>query len=234
MIAKTKAIVLKNTNYSENSVISKMYTREFGLRTYIFQSIRKGKSPIRLSMIQPISILQMDVYENSSRNIQRVKELKNEPMLLSIQDSMIKKSVAIFITEVMNLCITDEQCEVELFDFLEQSILKLEQEETLGTFPIEFLLRLGYHLGVQPQGEYSNETPYFSIDEGVFVSETRLHTVDQFMSSILSTLVKNEKAVDVSKSQRKQLLLVLIKYYQFHIIKDKRIKSVEILSELFG
>ena len=57
MITKTKAIVLRNTNYGESSIISKMYTREFGVRTYILQSIRKGKSAI----ITPLLSLHLNI-----------------------------------------------------------------------------------------------------------------------------------------------------------------------------
>ena len=91
MLAKTRAIVLRNTNYSESSVISKMYTREFGMRTYLLQGVKKGKSPIRPSMIMPLSLVEMDVYEKATSNLNRVKELKSSPALLNIQDDIYIK-----------------------------------------------------------------------------------------------------------------------------------------------
>ena len=82
MLSKTRAIVFRNTNYSESSVISKMYTREFGLRSYMFKGIKRGKSAIKPAMILPLSIVDMDVYNRPNSNINSVKDLK--PTLLLI------------------------------------------------------------------------------------------------------------------------------------------------------
>ena len=139
MLAKTKAIVLRNTNYRENSVICKMYTREYGMRTYILQSIRKGKAAIKPSMIQPLSLVQMVAYEKPNVGINRIKELKNVPLLMEIHDDIIKKSIALFLVEILNQCITEEQCEEELFDFIEKKILALESGDAPKYFPISFL-----------------------------------------------------------------------------------------------
>ena len=236
MIAKTRAIILKNTNYSDNSIISKMYTRQFGLRTYIFQSIRKGKSAVRPSMIQPLSLVQMDVYEKANSNIQRVKELKNEPMLLSIQDSIAKKSVAMFMIEMLNLCITEEQCDEHLFDFLEEYILKLESNSVGSVFPTLFLLELTKFLGVEPQGKFSATQPYFSLEQGVFtyIEETDSLTIQ--LSELLSLLMER-KTVDynkVARTTKASLLNAMVRYYQYHLIKGKKVKSIGILSELLA
>jgi DNA repair protein RecO (recombination protein O) len=236
MIAKTRAVILKNTNYGENSVISKMYTREYGLRTYILQSIRKGKSAIRPSMIQPLSLVSLDIYEKPNSNINRIKELRNEPLLLNIQDSMSKKTIALFLIELLNQCITEEQCEEELFDLIEQEILSLENIEVGGLFPIVFMLKLAHHLGVEPQGIYSNNTPYLSVEDGVFVSEVGLNTSSQKASQLISNLMQSldTSHIKVSSNVRKETLAELIKFYQYHITKNRKMKSVEILSELLA
>ena len=75
MYSKTRAIVLKNTNYSESSIISKIYTREFGIQTYILRGVRKGKSKIRASMIQPLSLVELDVYQKPNTSINNIKDL---------------------------------------------------------------------------------------------------------------------------------------------------------------
>ena len=236
MLAKTKAIVLRNTNYRDNSIICKMYTREYGMRTYILQSIRKGKSAIKPSMIQPLSLVNMVVYEKPNAGINRVKELKNAPLLLEIQDDILKKSIALFLVEILNQCITEEQCEEELFDFIENKVLELESGTAPKYFPITFLLELTYFLGVEPQGSYSSNTPYFSIDEGIFVAEMGLNTLPLEMSMALSNFVntKTSDGTKLNSQLRRDLLNYLLKYYQYHITKNKKIKSVEILSELLS
>lgn len=234
MIAKTKAIILRNTNYGESSIISKMYTREFGVRSYILQSVRKGKSAVRPSMIQPLSIVQMDVYEKNNAKLGRVKELKNTPLLLNIQDDMLRKSIALFYIEVLNQCITEELCEEDLFDFLESQILLLENTKTLSYLPPKFLLSLSSFLGVQPQGTFSHSTPYLSVLQGVFVREQGTDTFTQEESAFVYHLLHTADTSGGNTALRKVVLKQLIRYYQHHVMKNKEIKSVDILAELLG
>jgi DNA repair protein RecO (recombination protein O) len=234
MITKTKAIVLRNTNYGESSVISKMYTREFGVRTYILQSIRKGKSAIKPSMIQPLSLVDLDIYEKPNSSINRIKELKNNPLLMDIQDSVPKKTVALFLLELLNQCIVEEQYEEELFDFIAAQIIFLEREPLNALFPINFMLRLTYYLGIEPQGEFSIDTPYLSLEEGIFLEQSGVSTVSKEISELISLLANNSNwsLISINSDLRREGLNQLIKYYQYHITKNKKMKSVEILSEL--
>lgn len=234
MIAKTKAIILKNTNYSESSIISKMYTREFGVRTYILQSVRKGKASVRPSMIQPLSLVEMDVYEKTTRSIGRVKELKNTPLLVNIQSDMMRKSIAIFYIEVLNLCITEELCEEDLFDFLEIQILQLENTSSLAFLPLRFLLQLSSYLGVQPQGSYTKMTPYLSIHEGIFVHQMGTDTLSNEESQLVTHLMQTTSTTGGNAAIRKSVLKKLIRYYQYHVIKSNEIKSVDILADLLA
>ena len=151
MYSKTRAIVLKNTNYSESSIISKIYTREFGIQTYILRGVRKGKSKIRASMIQPLSLVELDVYQKPNTSINNIKDLRNSPLLFEIQDNIIKKTVAMFMTEIINYCLTEEVSDKELFDFLENQIIDLDQKKMPVLTP---LLRLEKYLMVKESKEY--------------------------------------------------------------------------------
>jgi DNA repair protein RecO (recombination protein O) len=211
-----------------------MYTREFGVRTYILQSIRKGKSAIKPSMIQPLSLVDLDIYEKPNSSINRIKELKNNPLLMDIQDSVPKKTVALFLLELLNQCIVEEQYEEELFDFIAAQIIFLEREPLNALFPINFMLRLTYYLGIEPQGEFSIDTPYLSLEEGIFLEQSGVSTVSKEISELISLLANNSNwsLISINSDLRREGLNQLIKYYQYHITKNKKMKSVEILSEL--
>ena len=43
MLSTTRGIVLSHINYSETSVIAKVYTENYGLQSYILKGIRKSK-----------------------------------------------------------------------------------------------------------------------------------------------------------------------------------------------
>ena len=235
MYSKTRAIVLKNTNYSESSVISKIYTREFGVKTYILRGIRKGKSKIRTSMIQPLSLIELDVYQKPNTSINSVKDLRNSPILFEIQDNILKKTVAMFMTEIINHCLTEEINDEELFDFLESQIILLEKQPISVLFPCMFLIKLTEFLGVFPQGKYDNDTPYFSIEDGIFVGESSTYTASKSTSQMISNIISGENLGSNSNGNtRRDALAYIVKYYQFHIIRNKKVKSIDILSEILN
>jgi DNA repair protein RecO (recombination protein O) len=234
MLSKTRAIVFRNTNYSESSVISKMYTREFGLRSYMFKGIKRGKSAIKPAMILPLSIVDMDVYNRPNSNINSVKDLKPTLLLIDTQLDMAKKSVALFMIELLNQCITEEQCEEKLFDFIEAEILDLEISLLSPLKPIVFMLKLADHLGVMPNGYHSKITPYLCLEQGRFVSDIGIHTSSIPVSNLLSELKSENAVTQVDSSIRREALNQVIKYYQYHITKNKKLNSVEILAELLS
>ena len=232
MIAKTRAIVFKNTNYGESSLISRMYTRNFGIRTYMLQSVKKGKSAIKPSMVMPLSLVEMDVYEKNNANINRVKELKNTSLLLNIHSDMVKKSIGMFMVEILNQSIIEEHCEEELFDFIEQRILDLENGNTHPLFPSIFLLQLSAFIGLAPNQNYSDKTPYFDCEVGEYVAYSNLHTLSSNLSSLFYSLQKGEMP-NLSRKGRIEVLQGLTYYYQCNIIKSTRgLKSLEVLHEI--
>jgi len=226
MYSKTRAIVLKNTNYSESSIISKIFTREFGIQTYILRGVRKGKSKIRASMIQPLSLVELDVYQKPNTSINNIKDLRNSPVLFEIQDDIIKKTVAMFMTEIINYCLTEQVSDKELFDFLENQIIDLDQKKMPVLFPSLFLLDLSKYLGIYPQGKFSDGTPFFSYEDGIFVHES-----SQMISQMIHEEGMNPK---LDALARKNLLESIVRYYQFHVIRNKKVKSIEILSDILN
>jgi len=63
-----------------------------------------------------------------------------------------------------------------------------------------------------------------------------LNTLPLEMSMALSNFVntKTSDGTKLNSQLRRDLLNYLLKYYQYHITKNKKIKSVEILSELLS
>ena len=97
MLHKSRGIILKSTHYSESSLVVHIYTEKFGIQSYLLQGVRKNKSKIRTSMIQPLHLVQMVVYHKENNGLQRISELRNEPLLNNISRDFIKTSLSLFI-----------------------------------------------------------------------------------------------------------------------------------------
>ena len=95
MYHKTKGIVLNSIKYAETSIISKVYTLEFGLQAYIVNGVRKknGKS----TYYQPLTLLDLQVSNSKQGQLHRIKEAKPHYVFNSIPFDILKSSVALFL-----------------------------------------------------------------------------------------------------------------------------------------
>ena len=71
----TPALVLHTTSYSESSVIAKIFTRQLGVRSYIIKGVRKSGSKTKQNLLQPLSHLDLVVYNNPKTQINYIKEM---------------------------------------------------------------------------------------------------------------------------------------------------------------
>ena len=61
MIESTKGICLHYYKYSENSVIAKIFTENFGLQSYVIKGVKNKKSKNKLNILQSLNIVQLEV-----------------------------------------------------------------------------------------------------------------------------------------------------------------------------
>src|SRR5882724_4224239 len=77
-IHKTKGIVLRTVKYGETSVIVTIFTELFGVQSYLVNGVRTSskKGSGKANLFQPGAILDMVVYHNELKNLNRIKEFK--------------------------------------------------------------------------------------------------------------------------------------------------------------
>ena len=95
MTHKTKGIVLRTVKYGETSLVVTMYTELFGVQTYMLNAVRTTKrSGNKAAMFQPAAILEMEVYHNDQKNMQRIKEYNWAFLYQHILSDVVKNSIA--------------------------------------------------------------------------------------------------------------------------------------------
>lgn len=232
MLHQTKAIVLKTTKYSDNSLIVKMYTEVFGLQTYIIGGVHSKKAKIKSALFMPLSLL--DVVANSSTKsaLIRPKEISVSQSLQHIHADIQKATIAIFLNEILLKSIREEEPNPDLFEYIFNSILLLEHTENVATFHLEFLLKLTQFLGFYPQGKQSAQSPYFNAKDGVFTSQASSDNLDENTSKNLFELLNKQPLSNGSKEGRRLLLEKIVHFYSIHIPGFGKPKSLEILKEI--
>ncbi|NNC95521.1 MAG: DNA repair protein RecO [Chitinophagales bacterium] len=238
MILKTEGIVLHSLKYSDSSLISRIYTKELGLVSYIIRGVRKSKG--KAGLFNPPSILELIVYNNSNKKLQNIKEYKNAVIYTSIPFNIIKTSITLFIIELLNKCIKEEEANSLKFNFIKQSLVYLDQnDEDLAIFPAWFMVHFAAFLGFEPGNRNGNEK-YFDLTSGTFIHDLPDHSyvMDEESSMILAGLIRCDVAdagnFKLSRKERKVLISHLISYYQYHIEGFSKMKSFDVLESILS
>ena len=241
MLHKTRGIVFKTTDYGDNSIIVQIFTEKFGLQSYIVNGAKKPKAKIARNMFQPLHLLDMVVYYKNTGNMQRIKELKNSPLLRTIPYDVIKSSLAIFLNEVLYKAIKQQTADEHLFEFVFNAIEWLDhQTEGLANFHLFFLIRLTRYLGFYPDRYVAGNADYFDLKNGVF-SNYKPDTVlylspphTQNFTALLESTFENISQLKLTNDERRYLIQKLLDYYTLHIEGFGNIRSHEVLEEVLG
>ena len=231
MLLSTRGLVLHTTPYSESSVVVKVFTRQLGVRSYIIKGVRGRGGRVKQNLLQPLSCLDMVVYNNEKTDLNYVKELSQ---LLShsatqpLSYSPTQNALRFFMTEVLYKALREAEPMPALFDYVESINSSLITHHS--SLPITFLLTVARHLGIEPFDNYCTREPLFDLQEGRFVSaptETTLsphlsETLHHYLNSPLSTL---HSPLD----ERTALINALITYYHLHLSGFSHFHSHEIL-----
>ena len=169
MLHKTRGIVLKVTDYGEASVIVQVLTEKFGMQSYIINGVKKPKAKISRNMLQPLHLLNLIVYHKTSGSIQRIRELKNVPILQHIPYDIAKSSIALFLNEVLYKAIKQQVPDEQMFQYIFGSIeLLVNLTTSLANFHLLFLIGLTRFLGFSPGQVNAADSIYFDLHNGVF------------------------------------------------------------------
>ncbi|MGK7395222.1 MAG: DNA repair protein RecO [Candidatus Cyclobacteriaceae bacterium M3_2C_046] len=226
MLYKTRSIVLNYIKFRDTSIISRIYTEQLGLRSYIVNGVRSARSKNKIALFQPLTLLDLVVYEKPQANINRISELRCQEPFREIPINIRKSSIALFLAEVLNKSLKEETENQDLFQFIHHSMLILDQQSRhFENFHLQFLLKISRFFGFAPSSglelisQVKTQFPSLGLE-----SET----------DIIDALLAHpyHDPVNCSNSTRRRLLDLMIQYYQLHLESMGEIKSLAVLKEV--
>ncbi len=221
MLEKVRGIVVHTVKYGDASVICDVYTDKYGTLSFIVGSPRRGRSVTRSLMLSPLAILEIDFDYREGRNLLRVREVRVEEPYRSLPYHPIKETIALFLSEFLYYTLRNEQPNPELFEFLVDSLLWLDnRDRRIANFPATFLLRLTRFLGIWPNEE--EIMPLLSRDEA------------RVLPLVLRMNYGTMHLFRFSTTQRSRLLKVINDYYRLHVAGFPELKSLAILREVLS
>ena len=219
VLHKTRGIVFRFVRYGETSIITSIFTEQFGLQSYMVKGVRTSSRKSRIALFQPLTLLDMVVYHKESGGIMYIKEVKCFHPYQFINADVRKTAIAMFINEVLNKSVKEQSHVQHIFNFISDSLIRLDILERPENFHLQFLIGLSKHLGFGPN--LASE-----VLGGRMISEEE--------EGALQKMLLQEYRIDIplSYEQRQNILTALLRFYQAHSEGFGEMKSVMVLKEV--
>lgn len=244
MVHITKGIVLRTVPYGETSVIALLYTELFGLQSYIINGIRSTKKiAVKSNLFQPPAMLEMEVYHNELKKLQRIRDARWHYLYRQIFFNIPKNAVALFITELLQKVIRQPEHNPGLYNFIEDAYIRLDQADTKITagYPLFFALHLTSFFGFSIRDDYTPVKKILDLYEGEFVKDIPAHPyyIQEELSAVVSQLLKVMQPhelhhISLSLPLRRQLLEAVLQFYALHTQDFGVMKTLPVLQEVLA
>lgn len=212
MASQQLVIVLSKTEYGDNSLIIDLYSLQNGRMTASSYSSRKRKSRF---YFEPFSLLELEIYQSKKAKFNRIKEARSAlPLQMMIHDPEVN-AMRYFLAEVLKKTLVAEENDPALFSFLKVEIENLYLSKNRSQFLINFMERLSPYLGID----------FSEIQKiGGKASDYDMSFSESEWNSLMNNNFKNYK----------QRLKLILKFYAHHFEGMEKLKSKEILAEVFN
>lgn len=233
-LLSTPGFVLHSTPYGDSSAVVKVFSRLLGVRSYIIKGVRRTGGRIRQVMLQPMTCVDMVVYDNQRVSLNHIKEMALRGKACAADP--VVDALRFFMAEVLYKSLPEAESNPALWDYVERIVRSLAVEETesaagasASQLPLRFLLAVLDQLGLLPLDNRSAASPWFDLQEGRFVGTQTATTVSPANSTLLHNYLSDGDFAEASLSLRSDLLVLLLDYCQLHISSFHHFKSHEIL-----
>lgn len=248
MTHKTKGIVLRAIKYGETSLVVTAFTELFGVQTYMVNGVRtSNKSGSKAAMFQPAAILDMEVYHNDQRPMQRIKECNWSFLYQGVLSDVVKNSIALFIVELLQKSLKQPEENNALFEFCEHALHELDAADNAvsANFSLYFVLHLSHFFGFR----ISDSTPeqdadvdvFLDLQEGLFTTLQPQHTdylqgQDAHLTADLLKIMQPVELVQIRMHhlKRRSLLSRYLEYYALHIPDFGHMKTLKVMQEILS
>ena len=226
MLLTTNAIVLSALKYKDSSLIVSCYTKELGVQSYILHHIFKAKKgKLNPAYFQLLTQLEVQTNYKPNQSLHKITEVKLHHLYTSIHTNVYKSAVSMFIAEVLQNILKEEEKNIELYRFLEASLLWYDLHEFNANFHLTFLLKLSQYLGVYPDID--------TLHLNFFNYEKDNHKID-VLKKLLGIHFDDLHTIKINAQMRQDILNEILHYFSVHLGDFKKPKSLKILHDIFN
>ena len=240
MQEKVEGLILRRIRYGDSSLILKIFTRAGGSQSFIASVSKKARGKgLQNSVLQPLQAISGVAQSTPKSELLRLKEARLAYHYQSLRHDPVKNCLGLFLVEVLQYILRQEEPQPPLLDFLLNGLQELDQtDKPVGHFHLVFLMRLLDHLGVAPPAVQSG--PYLDLQEGHFREDEALHP--HWIQGVVLTQWQELRGLpfedwwhfQVHASERRRLLSALLDYFRLHVQDFGELRSRKVLREVLA
>ncbi|WP_449257724.1 DNA repair protein RecO [Chlorobium limicola] len=260
MIVKTRAVVLRETKFRDQSKICTLFTRDFGRVPVILKGARNPKS--RLSgKFSPGSVLDIVLYRKTNREVQLVSDGSVVHSPLATEPNLERFAAMYRMVDLVAYAVDGEEKNLPLFSLLETALEKLYRTERRFELLLAwFLLRFVSLLGFEPSitrcvcsgEEIAPAIRAMNLQELVFVmnpggiaipaaatgrtQQERRIPSDAFrlLLAIADTPLQQLDSVQADEDQTAMLASMLQEYCALHLERAPRTRNLDVVTQMLS
>jgi len=239
MLVKINAIVLSKLKYRDTDLIVKCYTKQRGIVSYLIRgALRSQKGSSKAVYFQPLSLVLIEEDFRASKSLQSIKEVKLDYLYKTLHTDILKSSIIMFLSEVLSSVLKEEEQNIPLYNYIENTLKWLDFESQFSNFHLLFLLDLTKYLGFYPD-DLNKTDEYFNLSNGLFESKKdEFYSINGENLSILKLLLGIDfdgvNAIKLNSKQRQSFLNMLLFYFELHLGDFKKPKSLQVFNQVFN
>jgi|694.fasta_scaffold25398_3 DNA repair protein RecO (recombination protein O) len=241
MYEKSVGIVLQLTPFSDSQKVVRVFTRDFGTRSFMVSLHGKSRGArAAAALFRPMQELNFVFKNVSPDQLGRVKEVSPAQLFSNLHQHHAKRLIALFLAEVLYRVLKNHQEDQALYDYVLSGLHSLEKtEEKIADFHLFFMAGLASALGFHPENNFDSNNRFFNPQEGMFVHQTyaasgtiRDEVLSEKINLIFNPIDSSEDVLQITREQRAAILNILIDYFRYHVPEFTEIKSIEVLKEI--
>ncbi|MBM2813783.1 MAG: recO [Ignavibacteria bacterium] len=237
MIEKTEGIVIRTKKYGDTSKIVTIFTRRFGLCSFIAKGARQVKSKFG-GALELLSVCEISFYKKPHTSLYLLSSADIQHPMRKLYTSSEHLEVGLFIAESLLQTQDEGAIHHELFDFIQTCVLHLDElpSNPFAEFvSYNFFLadEMGFGMDFASADEISGDNKkFFSIHDGIFVdlppqtyAKENIFVLSKqafdFLKSVTKSDITNRLDLSLNKQIKKEILDFFTSYFTFHL--EKRI-----------
>lgn len=234
-------IALRTVRCSEKTDIFSAYSRELGPLTFAIPAGSGKEAMRRRALLMPMSMIEGIADMNPGRELARLSQIKPIKAHQGILVNPVKNAVSLMMSDLLCAALRQGQPDTAMWDYIAASLEALDSLPSTGiaNFHLVFIYGLGCVAGIEPDISTYASGCCFDMREGRFRHSLPLHGdvlvgEEARMVRVLSRMnYGNMRHVKLSRDTRNRILDQMLRYVSIHYVSVDRLRSLDVVRELF-